>query len=812
MLFCTIGAVTASADTPEWATNKKLVSIGTALTGNVTEGTYILATRSYWNRWLTAPSETGSQLGYVTSGSVTPPTIDLSTVFYIKPLTDSDGNTTYTFQLSDGDYIAQVTKTAAWGDPVVSSSTAATFEITELEEDYYYAIKDTETGFWIDHSESGPVGWNSEPVSSNESNGAYQLIPVTLEDATFVTYKVLDSDGNTLASQKVLSEVGDDASLPDELKRDYCEYGTLSETTISSTTTEITTTATWTLPFKPTTNIATDWDNANWYTLTINRDTKKYSSYDNDNNKVNNSSTAESILSSSNGTYTVNGCPVFAFVGDNPYSGYKIYNYAAGSGKVLWSSTASNNATIYFTDVESVTDGGDWQLVKNGDYTVFKKIGTNLGYMNDVNGTLGYWVYSAAATDPGSSFTFTEVDMSAISSLAEAANNSTQYDLTTTGELNKYVEATSGTLQTALNNAAALTYSGATTDIESATTAINNAISALSIAQPADGTFIRVQSTQSNLYLRAEASSAQSKRAVIGEKGTSESIFYYKDRHLLGFNNGYYLTPDGAQTAIDGIVSTYQTFDFLKSQDGSIGCYYIETNADDDTNKRWMYAYTDGKDYADCWGTSSTNTNCNFWLEQVTELPVTVTAAGYATLNAPVNLTIPEGVNAYYVSGKEEGTDGNDYVTLTEITGTIPANTPVVLKASEGTYNFTITSEEASSVSGNGLIGLIAAGTATTTDGTTIYTLQYINSTPGFYKYDGTEWKGFKAYYSVSGTTGQNAAKAFLFNDGGTTESIATATSVESTSAKAIYDLQGRRVTKAAKGVYIMNGKKIIFK
>ena len=78
---------------------------------------------------------------------------------------------------------------------------------------------------------------------------------------------------------------------------------------------------------------------------------------------------------------------------------------------------------------------------------------------------------------------------------------------------------------------------------------------------------------------------------------------------------------------------------------------------------------------------------------------LTVTDAGAATLVLPYEATIPEGVKAYtltYTSG--------DAATATELSGTIPANTPVLINAEAGDYTFnateTQTTKAASPVSG----------------------------------------------------------------------------------------------------------------
>ena len=53
--------------------------------------------------------------------------------------------------------------------------------------------------------------------------------------------------------------------------------------------------------------------------------------------------------------------------------------------------------------------------------------------------------------------------------------------------------------------------------------------------------------------------------------------------------------------------------------------------------------------------------------------------------------------------------------------------------------------------------------------------------------------------------------RGFNFNFDGTTTAIDNAT-LSTEKAQGIYDLSGRRVSKAGKGIYIMGGKKIYVK
>jgi hypothetical protein len=80
------------------------------------------------------------------------------------------------------------------------------------------------------------------------------------------------------------------------------------------------------------------------------------------------------------------------------------------------------------------------------------------------------------------------------------------------------------------------------------------------------------------------------------------------------------------------------------------------------------------------------------------------------------------------------------------------------------------------------------------------------NEVAGFYKKD-NEFKVYsnKAYLQVPGVSG---ARSIVLDFGGETGILETENGDVKT--ENCYDLSGRRVQKALKGVYIVNGKKVV--
>lgn len=326
------------------------------------------------------------------------------------------------------------------------------------------------------------------------------------------------------------------------------------------------------------------------------------------------------------------------------------------------------------------------------------------------------------------------------------------------------------------------------------------------INTPADGSYIRIRATNTAHtgmpYLTSDLSTVEGKTVraalVSGANNAANSIFYYKDKKLIAYGTGYKATLDDVSLGYKGITDgTEVTFKAATEGKSEYNVVYNVTNKGD----RKLYTQVSGgKYFTDAIGANDSHNRCRFWLEKVNSLPVSVSAAGYATLFAPVALTIPENVQAYTASFAD------NKVTLTPIEGTIPANTGVVIEAAEGTYNFAITTTEATATSD--LRGDVA--TANVDAASAAYILGKTDAQGvGFFKLNSTdrEIKGGRAYYVAP----NGGAAAYLFN-GNVTGLEAIKTALNDANAP-IYDLSGRKVAKAVKGgLYIKNGQKFIVK
>lgn len=183
-----------------------------------------------------------------------------------------------------------------------------------------------------------------------------------------------------------------------------------------------------------------------------------------------------------------------------------------------------------------------------------------------------------------------------------------------------------------------------------------------------------------------------------------------------------------------------------------------------------------------------------------------VTDAGAATLVLPYETIIPENVKAYTLNY----TSGNK-ATATELTQTIPANTPVLINAAEGKYTFTATTTlttKAESPANGSLVGAWAA-TSVPADA---YVLQNQNGVVAFYKVSSGSDIQVKANqaYLVAPTA---QSRSIDIDFGGTTGISQVATDKQSDDA--YYTLSGIRVSKSGlqkNQIYIHNGKAFVVK
>ena len=178
-----------------------------------------------------------------------------------------------------------------------------------------------------------------------------------------------------------------------------------------------------------------------------------------------------------------------------------------------------------------------------------------------------------------------------------------------------------------------------------------------------------------------------------------------------------------------------------------------------------------------------------------------ITSAKWTSLAAPAMVSFPTGVTGYIVT--KATTAG---VTLTEILAA-SEDTGIILNGSEGSYAFDEAEEGDLEFNDVALsANLLQVSDGAVTGGSTIFALSNGRQGVGFYKVASTVTipEG-KCYLVISG--GQ--ARSFVgFSDEVT--AIESVTELDKQDSLPVYDLQGRRVNGAAKGLYIVGGKKVV--
>lgn len=339
-------------------------------------------------------------------------------------------------------------------------------------------------------------------------------------------------------------------------------------------------------------------------------------------------------------------------------------------------------------------------------------------------------------------------------------------------------------------------------ELQTATSNLESAMGGLSINLPGTG-FYRIKGKTSSKYLAAGL--ASNSKFAMTTAIDATTIFYYDGTKLTNLSSGMCNgATSGAWAWVVGGSATTVTF-----QDGKDFRGYAVRS--DDIH---FYDNGDGSNSADRGKdldiNSGTNSRyCSWELVEINTLPVTIGALGWASFCAPMAVTIPDGITAYYIQseGLSEG-----YATLKEITDEIPAETGVILKAEAGTYNFDI-SESATSIVDNVLEGVVYATNFIDRE---IYTLQrqnVENSTEvGLYPKAAGTLVGFKAYLPSSVLDGASV-KGFIFYFDETPTGIGSIDNGKQTIENGtIYNLAGQRISKLQRGVNVVNGRKVIVK
>ena len=635
---------------------------------------------------------------------------------------------------------------------------------------------------------TGSMGYDSGASGAslycNKAGAQWALVPVP-DDVVTVTFNYyLDGGTEIYATQSVQGISGTAYASP------VLDYTTGSVSGVFGKNDEaVSVQITSALPFQ----VSPDKDHLIWQALGIRPSNRicKFQ-YDGDDQIV----SAPEVSNSSAEGFTDN--QLWAFTG-NLVDGFKIYNKAAGADK--WLRKNGSEAQVSATDDNNVWFVAAPNANANADLSTdcCFHLANNNDCFNLQDGCVKFWWdkdVGCVVRSYAPSFPLREY----VKDFAQAPAEGVVGQLR---DLEKILA-----IQTAYGKTSADAYDMVGVQ------ELKNAIAA------AD--FTDVNAFDANKYYRL-LNVSYADEYMVG--GTDTNVYGAEKRQLTNLNSvfkfeptttdgQYYITVNGRYF---GKLTTSVTLQ-LVSADGVRGEYSVvaldgtpkyvfqdKTNTANPGQAYLHHANHNGGNNIVGWGTGASASQ--WYLVEAKSVKVGLNAAdgkSYSTVYLPFDVEATGNTKAYY--GKEiGGTDTEKTITMTET----PDNKVKALQgallvneAAEAEAVLNIVADADEPAQANLLKG---SCTAETKDAGTVYVFGNGSAGVGFYKNNGN-LKANRAY--VDGVAGTMLVMKF----GGETTGIIGGVQTEGAGEAPLYDLSGRRVVKAGKGVYISNGKKIYVK
>ena len=186
-----------------------------------------------------------------------------------------------------------------------------------------------------------------------------------------------------------------------------------------------------------------------------------------------------------------------------------------------------------------------------------------------------------------------------------------------------------------------------------------------------------------------------------------------------------------------------------------------------------------------------------------------INGKSYATLYLPYGITLPGDVTAYKIRVSGE------WAVPTSMGQELPAETAALLVSESGVTSAlaTLNSSASADTDGNALLGVL---TATSGEDLKGYVLNIVDGELGFFKLDnGGTLAANRAYLPASLIDGTGVKGVVLNWDEETRIGELKNESMEEGKSSTLFDLSGRRISVRPvlpKGIYIVNGKKVVIK
>lgn len=316
-----------------------------------------------------------------------------------------------------------------------------------------------------------------------------------------------------------------------------------------------------------------------------------------------------------------------------------------------------------------------------------------------------------------------------------------------------------------------------------------------------------IKRTEDNTYYIQDVNSG----LYYGYYGNGSS--YVPETKLYGVKDNQYAGHYSIINSYNGTLTYVALKDNRRADDHKMQCLWLR----DASWKDWNYVAFHSSHYDNEENNSNIEDGCVLRIQKVTTYPVSVSAAGYASLCLPFSVTLPQSglTAAYKVTAINR--NNNNEMNLESVGSTIPAGEPVILQGAAGNYTLTINADNGTKATNNILTGATVKRTGISEE---YYALakKTIDETEtvAFFRVSTTNMPANKAYLLKKNIPAQavNAAM-FMFNfdgNGGEVTDINTATKAE-TESNVYYDLNGRRVLYPSHGIYVKgNGQKVFIK
>ena len=290
----------------------------------------------------------------------------------------------------------------------------------------------------------------------------------------------------------------------------------------------------------------------------------------------------------------------------------------------------------------------------------------------------------------------------------------------------------------------------------------------------------------------------------------------YKDSSLEGYSGALELSSNTTITIALPVGATNAS---VTLTDEASNDKKLKVDGTDDTSRTWTGDATNG--YSTTISIPDNKAGSNFVIAKkdtgtkIVKITLTYTAnlpTGGITLTTTANMagwrafydaeksyTVDENTKIYTVTSQDEKS-----VKLTEVTGRIPTQTPVLLKTSDANHTMTLTAATTGdeiNISGN----LLQATNGSTVSN--VYRLGYGANGVGFYQYSATSPASGIVYLPAN--TGGAKALLLSFGDVTAIDAVAADETVNTGNGK-MYNLSGQLVGEGYKGIVIVNGKKVI--